>query len=765
MALVVFAVLATGAPLAFGAVDQITQIVVAAVFALGVIAHPPQVGRLGKNANRLVIAAAVVLVAKELAPAAWFGSTDWRTTLTDSYGLALPWTHHPEPGRAVDVWLAGAVAVVWFLWVRTLATERADRPVLAWSLFLGAVIVAVVSFATRGMDPEAIYGFRFTPGWVGFGPFPNRNHSACYFAMATVIGAGCIAWAGARKKFGTLLAGVPAVALVFVAMLETRSRGGFVALGVGLAVFLGLTLLKLRDRRALAVIVGATLLIGSMSLIFGAQTIQRFGRKDPTGEVSTSTRLAVWRDARAMWGDARWLGHGAGSFASLFPMYQNIELDMQSIVHPESSWLLWLVEFGLIPVALGAVGLCVLLVRALREAFGSPSGFFLRTAGIGVACALLAHSVVDVPAHRWGTAGFALAALALACPRPRGRAPEARSRKAALVPVAAAAFWVLPLFYEAPMWSPLELDRIVARETTTGRVPFETLEQAVRFFPLHPSLHESIGLRLIDDPRETARWQQHFRIVARLIPASWAVPRQQARACAQFAPGHALHYWQLVVERGGHRAEELFGEALHETSALPNAAAVWESYVEAHAELALVYAAGLPDAEGRRFFERWWRQRALADVALRPREAADFYRLAERWSGPERFAEWMAHRAELKPADFQKWAALLHAWNDDEAAWKLLSGMLPEPEYPKFPPRVERAEFERRWRTAADDLINARHLAHLLADSAESDAAREILVAVARRDKAPSWFIHKAAHALVAHGDLSAGVELMLRDG
>ena len=118
-----FALLVTLGPLAFGAVDQLTQIVIAVIFAAGVIACPPQVGRLGVWTNRLVIFGVIVLIAKELAPAAWFGASDWRTTLTNSYGVYFPWTHHPEPGRAVDVWFAGAVAVVWFLWVRTLASS------------------------------------------------------------------------------------------------------------------------------------------------------------------------------------------------------------------------------------------------------------------------------------------------------------------------------------------------------------------------------------------------------------------------------------------------------------------------------------------------------------------------------------------------------------------------------------------------------------------------------------------------------------------
>ena len=84
---------------------------------------------------------------KEFAPANWFGHTFWRTTLTRQYGLELPFTHHPEPARALDALLVGAVGVIWFLWVRRLAVERHHRTFLAWALFAAGGIVAIVSFA------------------------------------------------------------------------------------------------------------------------------------------------------------------------------------------------------------------------------------------------------------------------------------------------------------------------------------------------------------------------------------------------------------------------------------------------------------------------------------------------------------------------------------------------------------------------------------------------------------------------------------------
>lgn len=764
VALAIFAFLVIAGPLAFGAVDRLTQIIIAAVFAIGLLAWPPQVGRLSGWANRLVLAGIVILIVKELAPATWFGQIDWRDTLADNYGVRFPWTHHPEPGRALDVWLTGAIATVFFLWVRTLAAERDDRPVLAWSLFISAAVLATVAFATRGIDPNAIYGLRVSQGWTGFGPFPNRNHTACFLAMGAVLGSGCIAWAGARRNIGAVIVGVLLLGLVLVALLETHSRGGIVALGAAMILFLGLVLLKWPNWRAVAGITGAALLIGTLGAISGAETVARFSRTNLSGLISTQTRLAIWQDARAMWADARWLGHGAGSFASVFPMYQNVELDMQSVVHPESSWLLWLTELGLIPVLLGATGFAMLVIPSLRAAFASHSSFFFRAAGFAAAGGLLVHAWIDVPAGRWGTGGFAIAALALACPRRWSAPTETRAPLAALAPAAAALFWALPFFFDAPAWTPLQLRRLLDREMMTGEVPIPKLQRTLACFPMNAPLHHLLGLRLMERSATAAAAQQHFRTAVRLVPASWMLPQTQARACLSKWPNLALHYWQLAVERGGHRVEELFGEALKETAQLPNAAPIWASYVEAHPQLALIYADRLPQDEGRAFFELWWRERGLAPLTLRPRELRDFYRLAPRWGNAGQFVEWMRHRPELKEKDFRIWARLLHDWGADAAAWRLLASAVAEPQFPKSPPKIRRSDLEARWLANPADPVNARNLAHVVSDAGDGKAAQRLIFTIAERPGAPAWFIRKAAYALVAEGQLAEGVAMMLRD-
>jgi O-antigen ligase len=174
-------------------------------------------------------------------------------------------------------------------------------------------------------------------------------------------------------------------------------------------------LAKLRDRRAVGVALAAVVLFGGLAAVFGGKVIARFTSVEG-GAVSNMTRLHVWQDTLGMWKDAPAFGHGAASFGQVFPLYQKIELQDQVVLHPESSWLLWLSELGLIPVLLGLCALGWLALPCLRACFRKRHSFFLHAAAFAAVAVLLGHAVFDVPAHRWATAAFALAALGLACP-------------------------------------------------------------------------------------------------------------------------------------------------------------------------------------------------------------------------------------------------------------------------------------------------------------------------------------------------------------
>src|SRR5690606_7618571 len=125
---------------------------------------------------------------------------------------------------------------------------------------------------------------------------------------------------------------------------------------------------------------------------------------------------------------------------------------------------------------------------------------------IAAAVALLAHSAIDVPSHRWGTAALGLAALALAFPGTRER--MAAPRHIGLLPLAIAGFWSLPLLGDYPSWAPLSADRLVAR-SATGSVSIPELEKSLRWSPLNAKLHQLIGAQqLIMEGSASPHWKQ-----------------------------------------------------------------------------------------------------------------------------------------------------------------------------------------------------------------------------------------------------------------
>lgn len=761
-ALAVFALIVTAGPLLFGAVDRLVQVGLVALLALGVYLRPPAMVPLSPWGNRLAVALLALLVVKELAPAEWFGATAWRTAVTRDFAVALPPTHHPEPARALDGWIAAIIAGVWFFWVRRLAAERESRIVLAWTLFGAAAVVAAVSFATRGWDEKAIYGLRYTLGWRGFGPFPNRNHTGDFLAMGALLGAGCVGWAAARKKWRLLFGGLAGLGLVLAGLLATESRGGLLAFGFGLLVFLGLVQMRMRNRQAFAVAVGVALFVGACALAFGGPVLARFN-SEQAGLVSNSMRVSIWRDTFAMWKDAPLFGHGINSFQQIFPFYQVFEFENGVVLHPESSWRQWLAELGLIPVVLGAVGLLVFLGSHLRETIAGR-GFFFRAAGFAAVATILGHAILDVPAHRWGTAGFALAALALACPMRLENRRVFSTRKTALVPMAVAAFWMLPFFFDAPAWSPLTLNRALARCVTTYDVSLGQLRVLARHFPLNSDLNQHLGVRELavrgDD--ETAAWQRHFRLAARLLPGSWRLPEAQARAVMMVSPKDALSFWAQAVDRGAGHRDEVLGLAVRATAGMTNGASYWGRYTEAQPRLLLAYAELVPEERARYYRSRWWKERALT-ADLDPAEVAAFYRTAHGWLDREQLDAWMLRRAAWKDREHRAWARLLHGWKDDQAAWRLLAAATPEEKFPALPAGLAREALEERWSVVPGNFVNAQQLAALRARDGDVQGSEEIILAAGASAGAPRWFVQRAAHILARQERFAEAVALLLK--
>jgi hypothetical protein len=577
--------------------------------------------------------------------------------------------------------------------------------------------------------------------------------------MGVLIGCGCLTNAMRHKKQLQAVASFLLILLIFVAMLLTKSRGGLIALVIGFAVYGLLVVWKMRNRTAIISVSAGALFFLLLCLAFGGQVLGRF-HEAGEGDIPTNIRWQIWANTLTMWKDAPLFGHGLGTFPQIFPLYQTLNLENQTVGHPESSWLLWLVEMGIIPLLIAAGAAAVLIGKNLRDAFVKKQGFFSRASAFAAFSVLVAHSLWDVPGHRWGTAGFALAILAVACPfSSRGEKKITLGWKMALAPLGVALFWVLPIYTSFPAWSPTSLTNAISAEDAL--VSEDRLEQELRYFPLSPNLHYSLGTHLLSEYKEPQAAFEHFLIADRLEPTSWSLPAAEAVASRRFSAEMTLRFWQFAIERAGHRAEELFFMALKNTGTLPQAPLFWYNYVENNPQLLLSYAINDPAADGRYYFQQWWKDRAFnKDLALF--EIRDFYEMAPKYGSLSNIYEWISHHPALEETDYKTWAALLHYWKDDASAWKLLSARIKEPAYPAGNITDKQEALESKWFSEPENALNAQTLARVYAATGHPEQEREIIVAVAGQPNAPAWFLQKAAFLQATDGRYGEAVKDIL---
>ncbi len=767
-ALVAFGIITVLGPLAFGAVDRVVQVVLVLALAAGVFLEPLALLPLGRRGNIVAIALIGVLVLKEFLPHEWFGRSIWRGQAEAMQGLEISSMHHPEPALAFDAMLAALIGLVWFQWIRTMAARREMRVALVWILFGAGVALAAVCFlmGTKGAQPGAIYGLRSTPGWTGWGPFPNRNHTASLLSMSALAGLGCVVRAAMRRDYRLAVLGTGAIFVIILALLMGKSRGGLLSLVAGLTVFCAMILLRHRGRRTLAIIAGGIAIVAVIVVLFGGQVTDRFFSADGKLD-SHQLRRDIWANTITMWGDAPMLGHGVDSFTGLFPFYQQVTLDDVVILHPESSWLQWLCELGVIPVVLLA-GLGIgLVARRIRPLFKRRGTFYLAAGALAGIAGIAVHSAIDVPGHRWATAGYALALLAVACPISReAQIVGTDSPRTALVPLVIGVYWALPFFGLPLVWQPVIVDQLRARENygMPPRPSATEWKRALRFFPLEAELHHFAAMRELDTGTpKTSEWQRHFEIAHRLLPGSWSSPMGHARAVKRIFPGLGIQYWQEAIGRSGRRASEMLMQALEETAGAPGAGAIWEDYIREHPALALTYARTLPEADTREFFDLWWEARRSAPTVTDD-EVREFYRLALHWATREQVEEWIHLHPARRREDFRQWAALLHKVGLSEHAWQLFPSRIANPDYPAEGTARTREEIEARVRVAPENASHLAELARLSELSGDRETAEKIVLGAAAKPGAGSLFIRKAAYFLAEDGKFAEAVEMMLRD-
>lgn len=282
--------------------------------------------------------------------------------------------------------------------------------------------LAICMFAIAFL--EAIYGLAvyiagsqfFNLAWFPLpraegmitGTYGNRNHFAGLVEMSVPMGLGMIdAMRRSEEDIGaqasrSLLLTLPS-AIMVLALILTLSRGGWLSMAGGLAVFVILVGWRSRPSPLRVAALAATMLTVMGVTLFGldrqplAERIKEIGEiYEEPAEITRATRISLWKSSLEMIRDHPVTGIGLGGFKSAYPSYRR-DYIFKGPRFAHNDYLQIAAETGL-----PGLGLFLLfLVMLFREGFKviqSGRGDFWTKAMPGMMAgmfAVLVHELAD----------------------------------------------------------------------------------------------------------------------------------------------------------------------------------------------------------------------------------------------------------------------------------------------------------------------------------------------------------------------------------
>jgi len=370
-------------------------------------------------------------------------------------------------------------------------------------------------------------------------------------------------------------------------------------------------------------------------------------------------RFAIWQDVLGMLAHQPLGGFGLGSFENTYPLFGQLAVTADArVMHPDSSWVLLAVEWGLGPLGLAVLG----------------AGLSLRGAGAGATAAEPAppmlHATLQAAVLCWGICGLTdpvlhrpttalvgfslLPFLVRPVARPGGR----------IWPVAAAALCLV--LTAAGLWAGTRQARA---ETAPVITPAD-----LKADPLNAKLHWRLAMEAWNHQGDRRQALAHFRAVTTLKHRSMVTAETIARLLSGPEPGAARYFWAAAFSRG--RTDPNRSAGLLESLArdFPHLnAAYWEEVILPDAPELRVVLARRPDADSERLLRAWLKEGGSMRLET-PMQIANFYAALARVPVPGAvLAEALERRPTGAPRAFYLQAAqLFHQAREDERAWQVL---------------------------------------------------------------------------------------------
>ena len=313
-----------------------------------------------------------------------------------------------------------------------LVNDRQRLRLLAYALIISGVFQAVYGSLMTLSGIE--YGFFLEKeAYLGraTGTFVNRNHLAGYLEICLAVGVGLMigqlsgsvstTWRDRALSFFQALFSLKVLVrlgLVFmvIGLVLTRSRGGNTAFFVSMLVVGIFYIVFVRRLSRGVIIFFVSMLVIDLLLVANFFGIEKVAERMQQVDVDQDTRTFLYQDTLGMVSDYPLTGSGAGSFYSVFPMYNTGQLQFGFFKHAHNDYLEFTTDLGLIALVALAFSVLLSLWQGVRAQLERRSRL-MRGMGFGATMAIIAlliHSVTDFNLHIPANAATFMVVLALA---------------------------------------------------------------------------------------------------------------------------------------------------------------------------------------------------------------------------------------------------------------------------------------------------------------------------------------------------------------
>lgn len=334
----------------------------------------------------------------------FFGYILWRALISPVPYLA----------RADVYSVLGGLVV--YLVIACVVTEAKPRMWIIVSLLLLAMVhvgIGAIQFRDGRNFMPISFLQRFDYGRRASGFYICPNHLAGLLEVLGVFGLSIVCWSR-WPTWGKLLIGY-AVAVCYVGIALSASRGGYLSVGASLLIFGCLSFAILWNTSSAlfwrvggASIVIAVLVLTSAVLLIGKSDFLS-GRAQNVFE-KTNMRVDLWQGAIQQWRLSPLLGTGSGTYLFYGRLFRTDRVQVDPVeVH--NDYLHLLAEYGLA----GAAGFILFLVFHLRAGFADfqrlgpkrvrvstrplSNGLALNLGAISAVAAYMVHSIFDFNLH------------------------------------------------------------------------------------------------------------------------------------------------------------------------------------------------------------------------------------------------------------------------------------------------------------------------------------------------------------------------------